>query len=115
MPTIIEHLLIASPVPTVGQVVTEYTPVADKDLVLSEFFAEVPTDSLATVCLIWNYNHATEPQEIIWIITTSGKMPFKYLVPAANVDGTRKLAVVLDNQTAINNLNMSGSCVAKQK
>lgn len=104
-------------VPNTGNksIVSEITPVADKDIIIESFFAEVPELAGAVACLVWKYNHDTETAVNIWAITSSGKIPFKHFIPKSEVDGVRKLAIVLMNQTQTNNLQMSGHSVIKQK
>ena len=92
-------LKCSSLVPASTDVAEVYTPTGDDQVFIELFAGDACSAQDTTVRLIWNYDHATEPEEIIWIINSTTKMPFKFEIPHTEIDGVRKLAIITTNGT----------------
>jgi hypothetical protein len=80
-----------------GQTVAEtYTPGSGvSELAICYFRGDGAFNPNAVVKLVWKYDHATEEEINIWTTKGGGEMPCAYSI--TDCDGTRKLAVVLEN------------------
>lgn len=98
-----------------NEIFLEITPISGKDVIIHSFAGEAAFDANAAVRVVWKYNHATEAEENIWTIKGSAKMAHKKIIDKADVDGVRKIALVLTNTMASGSVLMSGEAVIKQK
>ena len=71
------------------------TPEAGRSFLIHKFCGSAAFSSCAVVMLVWCYDHATEPEQIIWSIKGEAAMPTPIQID--NADGVRKLAIVLRN------------------
>ena len=74
----------------------EVIPANGKRVTIGTFQGEAAFTAVSSVMLIWDYGGAGEI--CIWTVKGSGSMPFKEVLTDA--DGTKKLAVCLDNGEA---------------
>ena len=74
-----------------------FTPAAGKKLIVKEFTASVPPGDSVTARLIWKYEHLTETEDTKWNIRSSASMPFRIEIPASDVDGVRKMGLLLES------------------
>jgi len=105
MPTI--PLRVSEEIPGSTDSFEEYIPTPGKEILIRLFHGSAAFTQNSYVAVIWKFMHATETEEIIWSLKGEGKMPFKHTIPASEVDGIRKLAVVCSNGET-GNLIMSG-------
>ena len=101
--------------PPNNEVFVEITPTANKDIIIYSFIGEGAFDANAAVRLVWKYNHATEAEENIWTIKGSSRMANKKIIDKSEVDGIRKIALVLTNTMGSGSVLMSGEAVIKQR
>jgi len=97
------ELKMSKEIPTVDKDGVEHVPANGSIITIPIFEAAGAVKEHATVKLIWDYGGAGE--EVIWTIHGDGKMPFSHVI--TDTDGTKILAVCLDNQEG-SNLFMSG-------
>lgn len=101
-------------IPPDNEVFMAITPRADKSIIILDFIGEAAFNGKAVVRLVWKYNHLSETEENIWIINGAGKMLHKKIIPASDVDGIRKLALVLNNTMASDSVFLSGEAIIKE-
>lgn len=93
------ELRIAKEVDSGTTVAETYTPAASvHEINVLTFQGAAAFSPNSVVKLVWNWDHATEDEEIIWSVKGEHSMPESY--PISNCDGIRKLAVVLENGEA---------------
>lgn len=95
-----------------NKVAVTWTPVADKDVVIHKFVASVGHDLLSNACLVWDDVGVSEG---LWIINGNGEIDFKIVIPAVDVDGVKKVSLILLNKTATDNIFMSAMVTMRQK
>jgi len=97
------ELKISKSVTAGTKAATTITPANGKIVTVGVFKGEAAFTAISSVMLIWDYQGAGET--CIWTVKGSGSMPFKHIITDA--DGTKKLAVCLDNGEA-SDIVMSG-------
>ena len=97
-------LILSENVSALNEEVLSFTPPLGSTVVIKNFFAEAPFNVNCVCKLIWRYNAAGET--LIWSTQGASKMPFQYVIPSSETDGTRKLAITCDNGT-LNTILMS--------
>lgn len=93
--------LVQNGVPQVSEVV----PSAGKTVFIDSFEGNDATSAMAACLLIWDYGGAGE--EVLWAINQGVGLPHDI---RRSADGTKKLAVVLDN-ACTQDYYMSAACV----
>ena len=83
-----------------------YVPPEGSSVVISEFSAEAAYDRDIEVAIIWDFEG--EDEDFLWTVKGSGSLKQRIEIPAEEVDGVKKLALILDNGT-ISELTMSAS------
>jgi len=93
-------LKIAAEIAVGSDSTASFTPAAGEEVAIKTFFAEIPDSIDMTAKLIWKFEHGSEAEEVIWIIRRSGAMPFEHIIEGSNVDGIRKLGILIENNEA---------------
>lgn len=114
MPTMLKLSEKVVSAPPNNEVFVAITPDFNKSIIILDFMGEAAFNGMAVVRLVWKYNHISETEENIWIINGAGKMLHKKVIPASDVDGIRKLALVLNNTMASDSVFLSGEAIIKQ-
>ena len=91
----IEELELSMEVGATTSECVTYTPANGKDFRVLSFHGEAAFDANAAVELIWIHNHDTEDEDVLWTIKGSGGLA--HMIRRTDADGTRKLALCLDN------------------
>lgn len=89
------ELMLSKEVSALTEESVEFAPAQGKAVKISKFVAEGAFSENAVVKLIWDFEGAGETP--IWTIKGSSEMPFIHTIPKKDVNGTKKLAVVLEN------------------
>ena len=101
-----EHLKISGAVASSQEAsdALEVAPIAGKTIIIHSYHGEADYSKNSNCRIVWNYNHATEPEEVLWTIKGSSQIPFQLTIKPADLDnppdGTRNLAIVNDNAEA---------------
>jgi len=96
-----------------SKVVVTMTPVVDKDVVIEGFIASVGHDLSTNACITWDDGGTAE--KIIWTINGNDEINFKFVIDSNDVDGVKKLSLILLNNSGTDNVYMSAMCKVRQK
>lgn len=88
-------LKISQSVPLLTEAFVSFTPTEQKTTRVISFVAEAVFANNRNVRLIWKYGDPDE--EILWTTSGQSKMPFDFDIPIEEINGARRLAIVLDN------------------
>jgi hypothetical protein len=92
----VKELRISKEVPAGITEVDSYQPLASvHEIAITKFQGAAAFSPNSVTKLIWKWNHATEPEVIIWSIKGEYFIPDEFSITDCN--GVRKLAVVLEN------------------
>lgn len=89
------EMTISEEVSSGSEECVSYTPPSGNDVHIYLFAGEAAYTKNAAVKLVWDYGGGGET--VIWTIKGSGSMPFTHVIPSADIDGVKKLAICLDN------------------
>jgi hypothetical protein len=91
------ELKISKSVAALSDESVDHIPVSGKKVQINAFIADGSSGSGLVANLYWKYGQAGET--LIWSASAGNVMPFVFKIPDAEVNGTNKIAVVLDNAT----------------
>lgn len=92
------ELKITQSINGLAEEVLEYTPAAGKKVKVYSFVTGGENNGNTIFKIFWKYNLGSP--DMIWCLGSSDKMLFNYQIPDAEVNGTNKFALVVDNAGA---------------
>lgn len=99
------NLIISEQVQASEEIYVSHVPAQGSEVIVRLFCGEAAFNETCNVRLVWDYGGASE--QIIWTIKGASRMLFVHKIEAADVDGVKELAVVLENASTVN-VFMSG-------
>lgn len=89
------ELRISEEVGAGTETVEDYVPAAGKGFVIRVFYGSAAYNVNCVCKLFWKYGEAGE--QLIWTIKGETRMPFQFIVPSSDVNGTSKVAISVEN------------------
>ena len=88
-------LKVSEEVSATTAVADSSTPANGSTLLVTDFIGQAAFSKNAVVKVVWQYNHASLPEIIIWSTKGSDHMILNEII--TDCDGVKKIAVVCDN------------------